>query len=138
VSTRVTLRPYISTTAPVRSKTGITIEPVKVFVTGFGAEDAEPLQSSAHFGSGLSVLVRQPVTQRSVGKAELEVIDHLRMVEAAASEIPQRFRRLFQRPVIVIDDLIQDLFVIGADLKRRFEFDRLGCAFSHHMIEPHA
>jgi hypothetical protein len=42
------------------------------------AQDAEPLQAAADFGAALAVLVRQPVAQRAVGEAQLEVRDRLR------------------------------------------------------------
>jgi len=59
-----------------------------VLVAAFGAQDAETLQASAQIGSGLPVFVGQREAELSIGEAELKVADHLRVREAAASQIP--------------------------------------------------
>ena len=43
-----------------------------MLVAALGAQDAEPLQTSAQLGSGLAVLVRQRQAELAVGEAQLE------------------------------------------------------------------
>ncbi len=76
------------------------------------AQDAKPLQPSAHLRAGDAVLVFQPVTQRPVGEAQPETVDDLRGLEAARGQIPQRLRRLLQRPAVIVHGLQQQRPVV--------------------------
>ena len=70
---------------------------------GFLSQDAQLLQPSALAQAFGAVLVLQVVIQRAIGKAQLEVLDHLCRLQAALHEILLRSRRLLQRAVVVID-----------------------------------
>jgi hypothetical protein len=94
------------------------------------AQDAEPLQAAAQFLAALAVLIRQRQPQLAVREADLKAIDHLRMCQAAAFEIAQRFRRLLQRPVIKPGHIAQRLPVIGIRCDWRLQFHRR--SFAHH------
>ena len=71
-----------------------------MLVPALGAQNAEPLQTPAHLRSGLAVLLRQRQPELAIGEAQLKVVDHFRMRQAAGFEIPQRFGRLLERLVI--------------------------------------
>ena len=77
---------------------------------------------------GLPVLVRQRESQFAIGEAQLEVTDHLRVREAAAFEITQRFRRVPQRLVIEAHHIAQGLLIVGVRRNRRGEFHRRALA----------
>ena len=88
------------------------------------AQNTQPLQTAAHLVPGLAVLIRQRQPQLAVGEADLEVLHHLGMIQAAALQIPQRFRRLLQRLVIKRDHIAQRLLVVGIRRHRRGQFHR--------------
>jgi hypothetical protein len=99
-------------------------------------KDAQLLQTPALAGTLDAVLVRQMVIQRAVGKAQPEVLQHLRRLQAALEEILLRSRRLLQCCVIVIDHNTQQFLIVRARLKQwrqfghRADFRRRGCARS--------
>ena len=86
------------------------------------AVDAELLQPSALLRAGDAVLVRQAVTQRAVGEAQPELLDHLRRLQAALDEILLRLRRLLQRLVIVAHHDFQQPLVVRRVLDQRRQF----------------
>ncbi len=63
---------------------------VEVLVAAL-TQDAEPLQAPAQLRAFLAVPVRQRQPELAIGEAQLEVVDHLRIREAAALQVPQRF-----------------------------------------------
>ena len=58
-------------------------------------------------GQPLAVHRRQAITQSAVGKAELEVINHIGMGQAAFDQIGQRFGAVLQTFMIIIDHLFE-------------------------------
>ena len=78
----VILRPYIPSTLPSSREIGNTTEPLKC-----SWPDSRKMPSCCRrprdLGAALAVLFRQPVAERAVGEAQLEVVDHLRMREPA-------------------------------------------------------
>ena len=80
-------------------------------------QDAQLLQPSALAQTLGPVLVLQVVIQRAIGKAQLEVLDHLRRLQAALDEILLRSRRLLQRAVVVIDHDAQQLLIVHRSLE---------------------
>ena len=101
---------------------------VHVLVAAFGAQDAEIFQAPAQRRSGLPVLVRQRQPQLAIGKAQLKVADHLRMHQAAAFEIPQRFRRVLESVVIEAHHIAQGLLIVSIQRDRRWQFRRRATA----------
>lgn len=85
------------------------------------ADDAQPLQTPAQFRAFLPVAIRQPITQRTIGEADLKAIDDLRMREPARLQIAQRFGLLLQSRVMERDHLLQRLLVISVRADRRVE-----------------
>ena len=106
---------------------------VEVLVTAL-AQNAELLQTAAHLRSAPAVLVRQPVAERAVGKADAKLRDHLRVREPTAFEVLQRLGTLLQRLVVIIDHLAQHTLIVGGHLERRLQLYRLrGCLVDHAL-----
>ncbi len=83
-----------------------------MLMTGL-AQDADILQLAAHFGSGLTVLLRQAVTQNPVGVAQLEALDRFGMIQTPALEVVQRLGALLQGLVVVVDDRGKLFLIVG-------------------------
>ncbi len=96
---------------------------VEVFVAAL-AQDAEPLKASAQLAPGLAVLLRQTVRERAVGKANAEVLDHLRVLQASPLEIGERLGALLERRVVVVDHLLQERLVVRARFHHRRQLRR--------------
>ena len=94
------------------------------------AQNAQPLQTAPHLFSGFAILIRQREAQFAIGEADLKVLNHLGMIQAAALQIAQCFRRFLQRLVIKRDDIAQRLLVVDLRRHRRRQFHR--GAFAHH------
>ncbi len=75
-----------------------------MLVTGFTPQ-AELLQATADFAAGLAILFREPQAERPIGKAQIEALDHLRIVDATLREIRDRLRALLQALVVITDRL---------------------------------
>src|SRR5216117_3783252 len=75
------------------------------------AQEPQPLEPSPELGACLPIAGWQPIAERAVGEAELEVIDQLGRAQTAALEIPERLGTRLQRRVIVRDHLLEHLGV---------------------------
>ena len=90
---------------------------IEVLVTGFAVQ-AEFLQATADVGAGLAVLLRQPQTQRPIGKAELEALDQGFIMDAALGKIAKRLRALFQPLVVIGDGFSEECGIVGIEADR--------------------
>ena len=97
-------------------------------------QEAQLLQPSALAQAFGAVLVLQVVIQRAIGKAQPEVLHHLRRLQPTFDEILLRSRRLLQRAVVVIDHDAQQLLIVyrwleqWRQLGHRRVFRRRACA----------
>lgn len=88
---------------------------VKVLMAAV-ADDPQRLQLATEFSTRFAVALRQPVLQRSIRTAELELLDQVHVVQAALFQIIQRLRALQQRLVVVVDHLVQQYAVIAGQI----------------------
>jgi hypothetical protein len=89
------------------------------------AQHPQPLQPGADLGPGFERLLRQVVAQRAVGEAELEVVDQLGVIQAAALQVALRLGALFQLLVVVRDHLPKQRLVLGVGLDHQPGLQRL-------------
>jgi hypothetical protein len=54
------------------------------------AQDAQPLQCRSHLRTGFVLLRRQPIRERAIRIAKPEVLDQLRIPQAAPFQVLQR------------------------------------------------
>ena len=94
----------------------------EVLMPGLLPEDAQLLQASALAQTLDAVLVLQAVIERAIGKAQPEVLDHLRRLQAALEEILLRSRRLLERGVVVVHHDAQQLLIVYRRLEQRRQF----------------
>ena len=91
---------------------------VEVLVAAL-SQDAHLFETPAQFRSRHTIFLRQPVAERAVGKTHPKTLDHLRGFQSTRFQIPQRFRRLFQRLLVVAHHLQQQRSVVGIAAHRR-------------------
>jgi hypothetical protein len=91
---------------------------VEVLVSTLLAQDAEALESRADLVARLAVLVGQAQAQRSVGEPDPVPLDDLGGGDTAALEVREGLRALLERVVVVVDDLLEQLLVVGGERDR--------------------
>jgi len=69
------------------------------------SDNTDALQLAAQRVTCFAGLRRQTIPERAIGKAELEVIDKLRVIQAALPEVIERLRAGLQGLVVKVDHL---------------------------------
>src|SRR5690606_19752699 len=72
------------------------------------ARDEPPVRQRVHFSARFAVLLRQPVSERSVREAEMKALDHLAGSKPSLLQVRERFRALLQRLVVIVHDLTHE------------------------------
>ena len=94
--------------------------------------DADFLQADPRLRALLPVLVRQVIAERAIGEAQPEVVEHLRMIEAAPLQVGQSLRAVLQRLLVVAEDILHYPLIVGVRLEQRFELHRRRRALGDH------
>ena len=76
------------------------------------AQDPDALELSAQHRTLHPRLLRQPVAQRAVSKADLEGLEGFRRADPTALQVGQTFRTLQQCLMVEVDDLHQQLRIL--------------------------